>query len=195
MNMLIDASFGRASCCPYPPYPFPPQPVPPQPFPPTPAPPIPIPPQEPDTLSVQLATAQTALPNGAAVPMTGTLRQTGNGLSYDAASRAVNVLEAGVYAFAWQVLVQSQGGAEDVVIALQSLDGQTVLGYSGASAVPADGGTLIAGSAVAYLPAGTAWSLVNVSGAAINIPVTGTAPAVFAASMTVSEIGSTAQFR
>ncbi|MBR6108046.1 MAG: hypothetical protein IKQ39_08570 [Oscillospiraceae bacterium] len=188
--MLIDASLGRAGCCPYPPYPFPPQPVPPQP-----APPVPVPLTEPDTLCVQLATAQTALANGAAVPMTGTLRQTGNGLSYDAASRAVTVTEAGVYAFAWQILVQSDGAAADAVIALQSLDGQTVLGYSGAIDVPETGSTLVSGSAVAYLPAGTAWVLVNVSGAAINIPVTGTAPAVFAASMTVSEVGSTPQLR
>ena len=185
--MLIDASYGRGGCCPYPPYPYPPQPS----QPPQPQPPVPVPRTEPDTLSVQLATAQTALANGAAIPMTGTLRQTGDGLSYDTASRAVLVSEAGVYAFVWQVLVQSDGAAADAVIALQSLDGQTVLGYSGALAVPADGGTLVTGSAVAYLPAGTAWALVNVSGAPINLPVTGTAPAVFAASMTVTEVGGT----
>ncbi|MBQ8920614.1 MAG: hypothetical protein IJ060_00430 [Oscillospiraceae bacterium] len=187
MKMMIDASFGRANCCGYPPYPFPPQPTPPQPFPPTPAPPVPFPPAEPDTLSVQLATAQTALANGAAIPMTGLLRQTGNGLSYDAASRAVLVTEPGVYEFNWNVLVQSDGAAADAVIALQSLDGQTVLGVSGAAEVPTTGGTQISGNAVAFLPAGTAWALVNVSGAAVNIPVAGTAPNVFAASMTVTE--------
>lgn len=187
MNMMIDASFGRPNCCPYPPYPFPPQPTPPQPFPPTPAPPIPVPLREPDTLSVQLATAQTALANGAAIPMTGSLRQTGSGLSYDAASRAVLVTEPGVYAFTWNVLVQSDGAEGDAAIALQSLDGQTVLAVSGVPEVPTTGGTLISGAAVAYLPAGTAWALVNVSGAAINIPVAGIAPNVFAASMTVAE--------
>ena len=182
MKMIIDASFGRASCCGYPT-----QPAQTQMIPPVPAAPVPVPAAEPDTLSVQLATAQTALANGAAIPMTGSLRQTGNGLSYDAASRAVIVSEPGVYAFNWQVLVQSDGEAADAVIALQSLDGQTVLGVSGAPEVPTTGGTLISGNAVAFLPAGTAWALVNVSGTAINIPVSGTAPNVFAASMSVTE--------
>ncbi len=185
--MLIDASLGRANCCAYPPYPFPPQPTPSQPFPPTPAPPVPVPASEPDTLSVQLATAQTALANGAAIPMTGSLRQTGNGLSYDAASRAVLVTEPGVYEFNWNVLVQSDGAAADAAIALQSLDGQTVLGMTGAPEVPETGGTLLTGTAVAFLPAGTAWALVNVSGAPINIPVAGSAPNVFAASLSVTE--------
>ncbi len=185
--MIIDASFGKAGCCQYPTYPYQSQPTPAQPFPPTPMPPVPVPPAEPDTLNVQLATAQTGLANGAAIPMTGGLRQSGNGLSYDAASRSVVVSESGVYAFNWQVLVQSDGAAADAAIALQSLDGQTVLGMSGAPQVPETGGTLISGSAVAFLPAGTAWALVNVSGAAINIPVAGIAPNVFAASMTVTE--------
>lgn len=185
MKMLIDASMSRQNCCQYPPYPFPPQP-----FPPTPVPPVPVPPQEPDTLNVTLATAQTALANGAAIPMNGALRQSGNGLSYDGASRAVLVNEAGVYAFDWHVLVQSAEAAGDVVIVLQSLDGQTVLGTSGALDVPTEGSTTVSGSAVAYLPAGTAWVLVNASGSAINIPAAGTAPTVFAASLRVTEVGA-----
>ena len=190
---MIDASLGRASCCgscsgmqPCPPFPppFPPQPVPPQPFP-----PIPVPQQEPDSIQLRLAAAQTALANGAAIPFASAVRQIGNGLRYDAGSGAVTVQEPGVYAFSWQVLVQAP--AEDTaapVIALQSLDGQTVLGYSGIPAAAAANGALVSGTAVAPLPAGTAWVLVNASGAPLDIPAAGTAPAVFAGNMTVTEV-------
>jgi hypothetical protein len=75
------------------------------------------------------------------------------------------------------------------VIVLQSLDGQTVLGLSGVPAEAAGNGALLSGTAVAALPAGSAWVLVNASGAAIDIPVAGTAPAAFAASLTVTEVG------
>ena len=180
--MIIDASLGRANCCGYPscgmPQPFPPQPLPP-------APPQPFPPQpaEPDTLQVQLATAQTGIANGAAIPLSTVLRQTGNGLSFSAATHAFTVNESGVYAIDWTVLVQS--AAADPVIALQSLDGQTVLGYSGALAAAAADGVQLSGSTVAALPAGSAWVLVNASGEAVDIPLAGTAPASFAASLSV----------
>ena len=180
--MIIDASLqpgNRVSCCGG--YPFPPQPSP------------PVPPQpvrtEPDTLQLSPTTAQTGIANGAAIPLTGVVRQTGNGLRYDPATRAVMVEEAGVYTFVWQVLVQNTG-AEAPVIQLQSLSGQRVLGTSGAPAEVAAAGVLLTGSAVAALPEGSAWVLVNASGAPLNIPAVGTAPAVFAASMTVSENGS-----
>ncbi|MBP0988349.1 MAG: hypothetical protein J6S92_08720, partial [Oscillospiraceae bacterium] len=71
---------------------------------------------------------------------------------------------------------------------LQSLDGQTVLGLSGTLAAAAENGTVISGSAVAALPAGTSWVLVNASGGALDIPVAGTAPASFAAVLTVTEV-------
>lgn len=177
--MIIDASLGRAACCGFPgglPQPFPP-----------PAPPVPLPPAEPDAIQVQLATAQTALANGAAIPLSGTARLIGNGLRFDAANHAVAVSEPGVYAFQWYVLVQSAGAA-DPVIALQSLDGQTVLGYSGTLAAAAENGAVISGSAVAALPAGTSWVLVNASGNTLDLPVAGTAPASFAAVLTVTEV-------
>lgn len=173
--MIIDASLGRAACCG-----FPgglPQHVP----------PVPLPSSEPDAIQVQLATAQTALANGAAIPLSGTARQIGDGLRFDAANHAVAVSTPGVYAFQWHVLVQTAGTA-DPVIALQSLDGQTVLGYSGTTAASAGNGIAVSGSAVAALPAGTSWVLVNASGDAIDIPVAGTAPASFAAVLTVAEI-------
>ena len=178
--MMIDASLGRAGCC---------GSVPgmPQPFPPRPNPPVPFPRTEPDMIQIRLTTAQTALANGAAVPLTGTVRQNGNGLLFDPANRAVQVTEAGVYLFQWHVLVQSAAAAP--VIALQSLDGQTVLGYSGVPAGAAESGVLVSGTAAAALPAGTAWVLVNATGDTIDIPVAGTAPAAFAASLTVTEIG------
>ena len=177
--MIIDASLGRASCCGFPN--GMPQPVPP------PAPPVPLPRTEPDAIQVQLATAQTGIANGAAIPLSSTTRLIGNGLSFDAANHAVAVSEPGVYAFDWHVLVQS-AGTDDPVIALQSLDGQTVLGYSGTLAAAAENGTVISGAAVAALPAGTSWVLVNASRNAIDIPVAGTAPAFFAAVLTVTEV-------
>ncbi len=177
---MIDASLGRASCCGFP------QGIP-QPFPPRPNPPVPLPQSEPDMIQIRLTTAQTALANGAAVPLTGTVRQSGNGLHFDPANRAVQVTESGVYLFQWHVLVQSDAAAP--VIALQSLDGQTVLGYSGVPAGTAASGVSVSGTAAAALPAGTAWVLVNVTGDPVDIPVAGTAPAAFAASLTVTEIG------
>ncbi len=172
---MIDASLGRAGCCGSLP-PFPPRPLP------------PAVPSEPDAIQIRLATAQTGLANGAAVPLSGVVRQIGNGLSYDTANRAVTVNEPGVYQFCWFVLAQPAAAA-DPVIALQSLEGQTVLGYSGVPAAAAENGALLSGSAVAALPAGSAWVLVNASGEAIDIPVAGTAPASFAASLTVTQIG------
>ena len=180
---MIDASLGRASCCGFPPGMS-------QPFPPRPNPPVPLPQSEPDMIQIRLTTAQTALANGAAIPLTGTVRQNGSGLHFDTANRAVQVTEAGVYLFQWHVLVQSDAAAP--VIALQSLDGQTVLGYSGVPAGAAESGVLVSGSAAAALPAGTAWVLVNASGDIIDIPVAGAAPAAFAASLTVTEIGGSA---
>ncbi len=184
---MIDASLGRATCCGYPnnmPQPFPPPP---------PAPPMP--PTEPDAIQVQLATAQTAIAAGAAVPLSNTVRVIGDGLSFDAANHAVAVNEAGVYVFQWSVLVQSDGeAAADPVIALQSLNGQTVLGYSGTLAAAAADGTVLSGTAVAALPAGSSLVLVNASGAALNIPVAGTAPAAFAAVLTVTEVPSRRRF-
>lgn len=177
--MIIDASLGRATCCGFPGS-FP-QPVPP------PVPPIPLPPTEPDAIQVQLATAQTALANGAAVPLTTISRQIGNGLSFNAATSAVTVNEPGVYLFNWHVLVQATA-ENDPVISLQSLDGQTVLGLSGAPNASTTDGTVVSGSAVAALPAGTSWVLVNATGEPINIPVAGTAPSTYAASMTVTEV-------
>lgn len=179
---MIDASLGRASCCGFPPG------MQPMPFPPRPNPPVPLPRTEPDAIQIRLATAQTALANGAAIPLSGVVRQIGNGLTYDTANRAVSVNEAGVYQFAWHVLVQAAAAAP--VIALQSLDGQTVLGYSGIPASAAESGAVVSGSAVADLPAGSAWVLVNASGETIDIPVAGTAPAAFAASLTVTQVGS-----
>ena len=176
--MMIDASYqpgGRQGCCggasgirPFPP-PMPP-----------------VFPTEPDVLQLNLAAAQTGIANGAAIPLTGTVRQTGNGLRYDAATHAVTVSEAGVYTFIWNVLVQTETG-DAPVLRLQSLDGQVVLGISGLPAETAAQGAMLSGSAVAYLPAGTAWVLVNATGAPLNIPAAGTAPAVFAASVTVAE--------
>ena len=148
---------------------------------------------EPDTLQLNLAAAQTGIANGAAIPLTGTVRQTGNGLRYDAATHAIAVNEAGVYTFIWNVLVRTENG-EAPVIQLQSLDGRTVLGVSGLPAETAENGAQLSGSAAAYLPAGTAWVLVNASGAALDIPSAGTAPAVFAASVTVTESGSLSRF-
>lgn len=177
--MIIDASLGRATCCGFPggmPAPVS-----------QPLPPVPLPPTGPDAIQIQLATAQTALANGAAIPLSGVTRLIGNGLRFDAANHAVSVTETGAYAFDWHVLVQTANGA-DPVIALQSLDGQTVLGYSGTLAEAAASGVVIGGTAVAVLPAGTAWVLVNASGATIDIPVAGTAPASFAAVLTVTEI-------
>ncbi len=191
---MIDASLGRASCCGFPGGmppcpPFPPQPFPPQPFPPQPAPPIPLPQPEPDAIQLRLAAAQTALANGAVIPFSSVVRQLGNGLRFDPGTGAVSVLEPGVYAFNWQMLVQMpDGDTAAPVIALQSLDGQTVLGYSGVPAAAAVNGVLLSGSAVAALPAGTAWVLVNASGVPIDIPAAGTAPAVFAGSMSVAEV-------
>lgn len=193
--MIIDASLGRASgCCGFPPcggqQPFPP-------FPPSPpVPPVPpATPSEPDAIQVQQAVTQTGIANGAVIPLAGTVRQFGDGLRYDSANHAVTVNESDVYAFDWQVNVQSAEAEGDAVIALQSLDGQTVLALSGAPAVPTTGGTVVSGSAAAFLPAGTAWALVNTSGAALNIPAAGTAPAAFAASLTVTEIGSMRRMR
>ena len=177
--MLIDASLGRASCCGFPPAMG-------QPFPPRPNPPVPS--AEPDAIQIRLATAQTGIANGAAIPLSGIVRQFGNGLTYDTANRAVTVNEAGVYRFDWHVLVQTPNGTAAVIV-LQSIDGQTVLGVSGVPAEQADDGALLSGTAVAALPAGSAWVLVNASGEAIDIPVAGTAPAAFATSLTVTEAG------
>ena len=174
---MIDASLGRASgCCGCPPCPPTPPPVPPFP---------PVPPREPDLLCVQLAVTQTGIANGAAIPLAGTVRQSGSALRYDTASQAVTVNEPGVYLIQWQAAVQSAEDAADAVLALQSQDGQRVLALSGAPQVPAEGGSVINGSTAAFLPAGTAWSLVNVSGAPLNIPAAGRAPAAFAAALTV----------
>ena len=122
------------------------------------------------------------------IPLSGIVRQIGNGLSYDPANRAVSVSEAGVYRFDWHVLAETADDTAPVIV-LQSLDGQTVLGLSGVPAEAAGNGALLSGTAVAALPAGSAWVLVNASGAAIDIPVAGTAPAAFAASLTVTEVG------
>lgn len=176
---MIDASLGRASCCGFPPGI-------PQPFPPRPNPSLPR--TEPDAIQIRLSTAQTALANGAAIPLSGVVRQIGNGLSYDPANRAVSVSEAGVYRFDWHVLAETADDTAPVIV-LQSLDGQTALGLSGVPAEAAGNGALLSGTAVAALPAGSAWVLVNASGAAIDIPVAGTAPAAFAASLTVAEVG------
>ena len=176
---MIDASLGRASCCGFPPgstQPFPPRPN------------LPLPQTEPDAIQIRLSTAQDALANGAAIPLSGVVRQIGGGLSYDPANRAVSVSEAGVYRFDWHVLAEPENGAAPVIV-LQSLDGQTVLGSSGVPAEAAENGALLSGTAVAALPAGSAWVLVNASGAPIGIPVAGTAPAAFAASLTVTEVG------
>ena len=188
--MIIDASLGRAGCCGYScgmPQPQPPLP----PLPPFP----PQPPQTavPDTLQVQLATAQTGIANGAVIPLSTVLRQTGNGLSFSAATHAFTVNDAGVYAIDWTVLVQSAGGAAAApVIALQSLDGQTVLGYSGVPEAAAADGTQLTGRSVAALPAGSSWVLVNASGEALDVPLAGTAPAAFAATLTVAELAAPA---
>lgn len=176
---MIDASLGRASCCGFPPGI-------PQPFPPRPNPSLPR--TEPDAIQIRLSTAQTALANGAAIPLSGVVRQIGNGLSYDPANRAVSVSEAGVYRFDWHVLAETADDTAPVIV-LQSLVGQTVLGLSGVPAEAVGNGALLSGTAVAALPAGSAWVLVNASGAAIDIPVAGTAPAAFAASLTVTEVG------
>jgi len=166
--MLIDASLGTA-CCGGSMAPRPPQPE----------------RRQPDALSVQMNIAQTAIANGAVLPLAGSVRQFGNGLAYDAANHAVIVKEAGVYFFSWDVLTQTAGEEGDVVIALQSLDGAVLLATSGAADVTAEGSTQVSGSAVAMLPAGSAWALVNASGDALSIPVAGTAPAAFAASLNV----------
>lgn len=164
--MLIDASLGRACCCGKVPAGCTPSPV-----------------QTADALNVRMNTAQSAIANGSVLPIAGSTRLIGTALSYDAANHAVVVNEAGVYAFNWQVLAQSVGEAGPVVISLQSLDGATVLATSGALAVPTDSGTVIPGSTVAQLPAGSSWVLVNSSGVPISIAVAGTAPAAFAASL------------
>ena len=177
--MIIDASLGRpscSSCSQQAPQPLAPPPTAPQ-------------TERAAALNVQMNTAQTAIANGAVIPLTGSIRQSGNGICYDAANHAVVIGAPGIYAFDWQVLVQSAAAAADVVIALQSLDGTAVLGISGAIDVPAASGTLISGSAVAQLRPGTEYALVNVSGAPINIPVAGTVPASFAASLNVTEVG------
>lgn len=191
--MIIDASLGRANCCGYPcgmqqqPCP-PPQPTPPQIFPPQPPQPA-----MPNTLQLQLATAQTALANGAVVPLSTIVRQTGSDLSFSAANSAFTVNKTGVYTINWTVLVQtSGGGTADPVIALQSLDGQTVLGYTGTLNADMTNGAQLTGHTVALLPAGSSWVLVNATGEAIDIPVAGTAPAAFAASMTVVEVAAPA---
>ncbi|MBR6420726.1 MAG: hypothetical protein IKS42_10350 [Oscillospiraceae bacterium] len=168
--MLIDASLGTACCC---------GPVPPVP---------PLPPTEPDALYVQMSTAQTAIARGAALPLAGTVRQFGNGLSYDTANHAVTVNETGVYAFDWNVL--AEGGADGVVITLQSLDGAVLLATSGVPGGTADTPVAVSGHTVALLRAGTAWTLVNASDTPIDIPVAGAAPAVFAASLTVAQVGA-----
>jgi len=174
--MLIDASLGRAcGCGAVPVQQMQPQPVLPQ-------------RTEPDALFVQMSTAQTDIASGAALPLAGSVRQIGDGISYDAANHAVVVCEPGVYAFDWNVLVTAAAAGDDVVITLQSLDGTTVLASSGAVAVPAEGGVLLSGHAVAPLRAGSAWALVNASAGAVSIPVAGAAPAVFAASLTVAEV-------
>ena len=178
---MIDASLGRASCCGFPPAMG-------QPFPPRPNPPVPVPSAEPDAIQIRLATAQTGIANGAAIPLNGIVRQYGNGLTYDTANHAVTVNEAGVYRFDWHVLVQTPNGTAAVIV-LQSIDGQTVLGISGVPAEQSDDGALLSGTAVAALPAGSAWVLVNASGEAVDIPAAGTAPAAFAASLTVTETG------
>lgn len=194
--MIIDASLGRASCCGYPcgmQQQCPTQPFPPQPFPPQPPQPQPTPqPAMPNTLQLQLATAQTALASGAAIPFSTIARQTGNGLSYNTANSAFTVNETGVYDIDWTVLVTATG-SEDPVIALQSLDGQTVLGYTGTVNGAATDGAQLTGHAVALLPAGSSWVLVNATGAAIDVSLAGTAPAAFAASMTVTEVAAPAQ--
>ena len=183
---MIDASLGRASCTAYPACSTcQPQTV--QPM--NPLPPAPLPQERAAALNVQMNTAQTAIANGAVIPLTGSIRQSGNGICYDAANHAVVIGAPGIYAFDWQVLVQSAEEPSDAVIALQSLDGTAVLGISGAIAVPTDSGTLISGSAVAQLRPGTEYALVNASGTGINIPVAGTAPASFAASLIVTEVG------
>ena len=177
--MIIDASLGRPSCSSCSQQAA--QPL---------APPLSPPQQErAAALSVQMNTAQTSIANGAVIPLTGSIRQSGNGLCFDAANHAVVIGAPGVYAFDWQMLAHPTVGAADVVIALQSLDGSAVLGISGAIDVPSDGGTLISGSAVAQLRPDTEYALVNVSGTPINISVAGTAPASFAASLTVTEAG------
>ena len=84
----------------------------------------------------------------------------------------------------------AEGAAAAPVIALQSLDGQTVLGYSGIPA--AENGAQITGKAAAALPAGSSWVLVNASGEALDIPLAGTAPAAFAASLTFAELAAPA---
>lgn len=142
----------------------------------------------PDAFTVQLATAVTALPDGATLPLSGTVRISGNGLSYDSANCAVVINEAGVYHFSWDVLTQSTSEELPIVIALQSLDGATVLAYSGTAAADAAGSTLVSGETTAALAAGTAWVLVNRSGAAINLPAAGTPPTAFTAQLTVTEV-------
>ena len=185
--MIIDASLGRASCSAFPTCSNcsqqPMQPLTPQPV------MMPPPQERAAALNVQMNTAQTAIANGAVIPLAGSIRHSGTGLGFDAANHAVVIGAPGIYAFDWQVLVQSAEETGDVVLALQSLDGTAVLGFSGTMDVPTEGGTLISGSAVAQLRSGTEYALVNVSGAAINIPVAGTTPASYAASLNVSEVG------
>ena len=141
-----------------------------------------------DALSIQLANTQSAVANGAVIPLGGSVRQIGTALTYDPANHAVAVNEPGVYAFRWSVLVQSTDAPADAVISLQSLDGSAVLASSGAIDVPAEGGTLVCGTAVAQLCPGTSWALVNNSGVPVNVPAAGTAPAAFAASETVVKV-------
>lgn len=189
--MIIDASLGRANCCGYPcgmqPQ-FPSQPQFPQP---QPQPPMPPQPAMPNTLQLQLATAQSALANGAAIPFSTVTRQTGNGLSFNSATNAFTVNQTGVYDIDWTVLVTATTG--NPVIALQSTDGQTVLGYTGTLNADATDGTQLTGHTVALLPAGSSWVLVNATGEAIDVSLAGTAPAAFAASMTVAQVAPVQQ--
>lgn len=188
--MIIDASLGRAGCCGFPscsrPQPFPPVPGPG----PMPGPNPPFGPDEPSALSIQLTTAQTGIAPGAVLPLGASVRQFGDDLRYDAANHAVVVNRPGIYAFTWQVLVQSAEAVGDVVVSLQSLEGTAVLGSSGALAVPTEDGVLISGAAVGRLRPGSAWALVNNSGAAISLPAAGTVPAAFVGAMTVTALDS-----
>lgn len=188
--MIIDASLGRANCCGYPcgmQQQCPSQPFPPQP----PQPPTPPQPVMPDTMQLSLTTAQTGVASGAAIPLSTLVRQTGTDLSFNAATHAFTVNNTGVYAIDWTVLVTATG-TEDPVIALQSLDGQPVLGYTGTLNDAATNGALLTGHTVATLQAGSSWVLVNATSDPINISLAGTAPAAFAASMTIAEVAAPA---
>ena len=71
------------------------------------------------------------------------------------------------------------------VYTFQSRSGLKQDGLAGKKTLAALESAVISGSTAAFLPAGTAWSLVNVSGAPLNIPAAGRAPAAFAAALTV----------